>query len=147
VQIFIKGFKITVEKCTQRIFKDDEFVKAGCEVVETGTWKSAPKDAYIIGLKELPENDLSPLSHTHIMFAHCYKNQEGWEEVLTRFSSGNGLLLDLEFLMINGIFKNLLLLGRRVAAYGYYAGFAGSAVGLDVWVRIRQLLTPRLIKF
>lgn len=27
----------------------------------------------------------------------------------------------------------LLLLGRRVAAFGYMAGFAGSAVGIDVW--------------
>lgn len=88
-------------------------------------------DSYIVGLKELPENDDSPLKHTHIMFAHCYKNQDGWKDVLSRFVRGNGLLLDLEFLMING---------RRVAAYGYYAGFAGCAVGLDVWAH--QILNP-----
>lgn len=118
------GFKLTIEKCSQRIFKDDEFEKVGCTLVPTGTWKSAPSDAYIVGLKELPENDDSDLIHTHIMFAHCYKNQDGWDQVLSRFVKGKGLLLDLEFLMING---------RRVAAYGYYAGFAGSAVALDVW--------------
>ncbi len=65
------------------------------------------------------------------MFAHCYKNQDGWKDVLSRFVRGNGLLLDLEFLMVNG---------RRVAAYGYYAGFAGCAVGLDVWAH--QILNP-----
>jgi hypothetical protein len=27
----------------------------------------------------------------------------------------------------------LLSIGRRVAAFGYMAGFAGSAVGIDVW--------------
>jgi saccharopine dehydrogenase (NAD+, L-lysine-forming) len=96
----------------------------GCELVEKGTWRQAPQDAYIFGLKELPEGDHSNLIHKHIMFAHCYKGQEGWIDVLSRFSKGNGLLLDLEFLMINK---------RRVAAYGYYAGFAGSAVALDVW--------------
>lgn len=100
-------------------------------MAETGTWKSAPADAYIFGLKELPEGDLSPLKHTHIMFAHCYKEQDGWADVLGRFVKGNGLLLDLEFLMQNG---------RRVAAYGYYAGFAGAAVALDVWAH--QILKP-----
>ena len=32
------------------------------------------------------------------MFAHCYKQQGGWKDVLGRFEKGNGLLLDLEFL-------------------------------------------------
>lgn len=134
----ILGFKITIEKCDQRIFKDEEFESVGCVMAETGTWKSAPLDSYIIGLKELPEHDVSPLSHTHIMFAHCYKTQDGWAEVLSRFSTGNGLLLDLEFLMVKG--SQSLIVGRRVAAYGYYAGFAGSAVGLDVWAH--QILNP-----
>jgi saccharopine dehydrogenase (NAD+, L-lysine-forming) len=67
-------------------------------LAEPGSWRSAPKDAYVIGLKELPENDDSPLGHTHIMFAHCYKKQGGWKDVLSRFDRGQGLLLDLEFL-------------------------------------------------
>ena len=125
------GFEITVENCEQRIFKDQEFADVGCKMVEKGTWKQAPEDAYIIGLKELPEGDFSPLKHKHIMFAHCYKNQDGWAPVLNRWVQGKGLLLDLEFLMLNG---------RRVAAFGYYAGFAGCAVGLDVWAH--QILNP-----
>lgn len=28
---------------------------------------------------------------------------------------------------------NFISLGRRVAAFGYHAGFAGAAIGLDVW--------------
>lgn len=63
-----------------------------------GSWRDAPSDAIIIGLKELPENDDTPLPHTHIMFAHCYKQQAGWKDVLGRFKRGNGTLLDLEFL-------------------------------------------------
>jgi saccharopine dehydrogenase (NAD+, L-lysine-forming) len=125
------GFEITVEKCNQRIFNDFEFESIGCKLVEKGSWRKAPADALIFGLKELPENDQTPLTHTHIMFAHCYKQQDGWEQVLGRFVNGNGLLYDLEFLMVNN---------RRVAAYGYYAGFAGCAVGLDVWCH--QILHP-----
>ena len=93
--------------------------------MEFDSWRSAPRSTYILGLKELPENDSSPLIHTHIMFAHCYKNQCGWEHVLSRWANGGGTLLDLEFLTDDN--------GRRVAAFGYHAGFAGSALAIQVW--------------
>lgn len=92
----------------------------GCKLVENNTWPSAPKDIPIIGLKELPESD-DPIPHTHIQFAHCYKQQAGWADVLARFYKGGGTLYDLEFLNDAN--------GRRVAAFGYHAGFAGAAAG------------------
>ena len=55
--------------------------------------------------------------HTHIHFGHCYKNQDGWEQYLSRFIRGNGMLYDLEF---------LTEAGRRVSAFGYHAGYAGA---------------------
>ncbi|KAJ1980289.1 Saccharopine dehydrogenase [Dimargaris verticillata] len=125
-QLLGQGFKITVEESDQRIFDDAEYTAVGCDLVPGGTWKTqAPQDAYVIGLKELPENDDTPLPHTHIMFAHCFKNQGGWKDVLSRFDRGNGTLLDLEFLADEN--------GRRVAAFGFHAGFAGAAVGIDLW--------------
>jgi saccharopine dehydrogenase (NAD+, L-lysine-forming) len=66
-----------------------------------------------------------PLKHVHVQFAHCYKNQAGWENVLGRFARGGGTLLDLEFLTDPQ--------GRRVAAFGYHAGFAGAALALEDW--------------
>ena len=92
----------------------------GCKLVENNSWPNAPKDIPIIGLKELPESD-DPLPHTHIQFAHCYKQQGGWSKVLARFHRGGGTLYDLEFLTDDQ--------GRRVAAFGYHAGFAGAAAG------------------
>jgi saccharopine dehydrogenase (NAD+, L-lysine-forming) len=96
----------------------------GCKLVEHNSWPSAPLSSPIIGLKELPPNDTSPLPHTHIMFAHCYKQQGGWVDVISRWEAGQptGMLYDLEFLQDEK--------GRRVAAFGYHAGFAGAAVGL-----------------
>lgn len=117
------GFKVIVESDPQRFFSDSEFEKVGCQIVEHNSWPSAPSNALILGLKELPPNDESPLKHTHIMFGHCYKKQAGYQEILNRFKSGKGRLLDLEFLQ-DPITK------RRVAAFGFYAGFNGSAVGL-----------------
>jgi len=72
--------------------------RAGCTLVPSLSWKTAPLDAYIIGLKELPENDNCPLAHTHIFFTHCYKNQAGWQYIIRRFIEGGGTILDLEYL-------------------------------------------------
>ena len=91
----------------------------------------APEGHIILGLKELPE-DTFPLKHTHVQFAHCYKNQGGWAEVLSRFPAGKGTLYDLEFLQDES--------GRRVAAFGYHAGFAGAALGIEAWAH--QQLHP-----
>ncbi|EGD75978.1 saccharopine dehydrogenase [Salpingoeca rosetta] len=130
------GFKISVESSTdpstKRCYTDEDYKAAGCEIVETGSWPTAPKDAYIVGLKELPE-DTSPLEHTHIYFGHCYKGQGGWKELLARFRAGGGKLLDLEFLTdATG--------PPPRSAFGYMAGYTGAFVGLDVWCH-RQLKT------
>lgn len=114
------GFDIYVERDEQRIFDDDEYEAVGCKLVENNSWPSAPADIPIIGLKELPLSD-DPLPHTHIQFAHCFKNQAGWSSVLSRFYKGGGTLYDLEFLNDAN--------GRRVAAFGFHAGFAGAAAG------------------
>ncbi|KAI0682188.1 hypothetical protein BC835DRAFT_1424306 [Cytidiella melzeri] len=74
----------------------------------------------ILGLKELPESD-ELLPHTHVQFAHGYKQQAGWSLVLARFYNGGGTLYYLEFLQDES--------GRRVAAFGFHAGFAGAAAG------------------
>jgi len=88
------------------------------------------RDSHIIlGLKELEALSF-PLVHTHVQFAHCYKDQAGWQEVLSRFPRGRGTLLDLEFLVDST--------GRRVAAFGFHAGFAGSALAIKTWAHQQQ---------
>ncbi|CAG8232626.1 unnamed protein product [Penicillium salamii] len=119
------GYDVTVERSTQRIFDDEEFAKIGAPLVAEGSWvHGAPKDAVILGLKELPEEDF-PLEHVHVTFAHCFKQQGGWESVLSRWPRGKGTLLDLEFLTDDS--------GRRVAAFGWSAGYAGSALAVKNW--------------
>lgn len=118
------GYTVNVERSSERIFDDIEFERVGATLVPENTWREAPTDHIIIGLKELPVEEF-PLKHVHIQFAHCYKNQGGWEKVLARFPRGGGTLLDLEFLTDDR--------GRRVAAFGYHAGFAGAALALETW--------------
>lgn len=111
------GYTVNVERSPERIFDDAEFEAVGATLVPEGSWVDAPTDHIIVGLKELLEEDF-PLKHVFVHFHHCYKQQDGWEKVLSRYPRGGGTLLDLEFLVDDN--------GRRVAAFGYHAGFVSD---------------------
>lgn len=125
------GYTVNVERSPIRIFDDEEFTAVGANLVDEYSYPNVPSDHIIVGLKELPEETF-PLPHTHVQFAHCYKNQGGWQQVLSRFPRGGGTLLDLEFLTDDT--------GRRVAAFGYHAGYAGAALAVAAWSH--QLTSP-----
>lgn len=118
------GLRVTVEKSSVRAIALDGYQRAGCQIAEENTWPQASADAIIFGLKELPE-DGTPLPHRHIMFGHAYKGQPAGRALLQRFKAGGGTLYDLEYLVNED--------GRRVAAFGYWAGYAGAAVALKTW--------------
>lgn len=120
-----KGFTLTVEESRSRIIPLDGYRAAGARIAPEGSWPDAPRDAIIFGLKELPE-DGTPLVHRHIMFGHAFKGQPDGRILLDRFAAGGGTLYDLEYLLDES--------GRRVAAFGYWAGFAGAAVSLKCWL-------------
>lgn len=141
-QLIEAGLDVAVEEDQDRIYDIEEYKKwvtslplspifliittlisarVGCEVKPYNSWPNAPPSAIIIGLKELPPfPDL--LKHTHLFIAHCYKNQAGWKDTLSRFSRGGGTLYDLEYLKEEN--------GRNVATFGFHAGFVGAAIGL-----------------
>jgi len=123
-ELLAAGYQVLVEHSDNRAFTDQEYREAGCALVPSGSWRTAPKTTYILGLKELPE-DNDALSHTHIYFGHAYKGQAGWQDLLGRFQRGSGLLLELEYLVDDK--------GRRVAAFGRPAGSVGAALGLLQW--------------
>jgi saccharopine dehydrogenase (NAD+, L-lysine-forming) len=51
------GYTVNVEKSPVRIFDDEEFTSVGASLVPTGSWREAPADHIIVGLKELPEEE------------------------------------------------------------------------------------------
>ncbi|QYK42264.1 MAG: saccharopine dehydrogenase [Paracoccaceae bacterium] len=123
------GIRVTVEQSHVRAVPIDGYVAAGCEIAAPNSWPDAPRDAIIFGLKELPE-DGTPLPHRHIMFGHAFKGQPAGQVLLRRFAAGGGTLYDLEYLVDAS--------GRRVAAFGYWAGYAGAAVSLKCWAAQRK---------
>ena len=124
VELLQLGFRISVEESSQRVFTDQEYLAAGCELVPNGTWEKAPNQAFILGLKELP-GSARPIRHRHIFFAHAFKGQPDARALLSRFLLGGGQLLDLEYLTDET--------NRRVAAFGYWAGYVGASLSLLAW--------------
>jgi len=118
------GLQVTVEESAVRAIPIAGYRATGCAIAPENSWPHAPRDAIIFGLKELPE-DGTPLPHRHIFFGHAYKGQPAGATLLQRFKAGGGSLYDIEYLVDET--------GRRVAAFGYWAGYAGAAVALKCW--------------
>ena len=119
-----RGIRVTVEDSPRRVIGTDAYAAAGASIAPEGSWVDAPDDAIVFGLKELPE-DGTPLRHRHVMFGHAFKGQPAGQVLLRRFRDGGGRLYDLEYLVDDN--------GRRLAAFGYWAGFVGAAVSLRAW--------------
>lgn len=120
-----RGFRVSVEDSRARAIGIEGYAQAGCEIVPEGSWPEAPGDAIVFGLKELPD-DGTPLRHAHVMFGHAFKGQHAGRRLLARFRAGGGALYDLEYLVGED--------GRRVAAFGYWAGYAGAALSVLTWI-------------
>ena len=115
------GHHVTVESSGHRIYSDQSFKDIGCQIVASGAWTNAPGDAYILGLKELSTFPVA-LKHNHIFFGHAYKGQPNSQNLIARFRQGGGKLLDLEYMCDEK--------GNRVVAFGYWAGYVGTALAL-----------------
>ncbi|WP_228979347.1 saccharopine dehydrogenase [Streptomyces sp. DH12] len=120
-RLVAQGATITVEESPQRAFPLGAYTAAGCRTAPAGSWTDAPDDVFVLGLKELPAEPAA-LRHRHVYFGHAYKAQAGARELLDRFAAGDGALLDLEYLTDDA--------GRRLAAFGYWAGYVGAALAV-----------------
>ena len=134
-KLIAAGFDLTVEKSTQSCFDWQEYESVGCNIAVEHSWYHvAPDDAIIFGLKELQQSE-DLLTRKHIHFAHVYKEQAGWQQFLGRFDK-EGCLYDLEYLVDET--------GRRVAAFGHWAGFAGAALAVLTWANHQMGKSPVL---
>ncbi|TXS16177.1 saccharopine dehydrogenase [Streptomyces sp. ms191] len=115
------GFDLVVETSTRRAFPAREYAAAGCRVVPPGSWTKAPPEDWVLGLGEPPAEPW-PLRHRHVFFGHAYRGRPAGAALLERFAAGGGELLDLEHL-VDGK-------GTRLAAFGYWAGYAGAALAV-----------------
>ncbi len=113
------GFEVIVQSSNLRCFSDLEFEQAGATITDKH-WMYWP-NSLIIGLKEL-DNIEKLNSHTHIYFSHTFKNQTGSKIILDLFAKSKSNLYDLEYFVDSN--------GKRLLAFGFYAGFIGAGLGL-----------------
>jgi saccharopine dehydrogenase (NAD+, L-lysine-forming) len=125
------GVELVIEDSPQRCFALSDYAAAGCTTKPAGSWVEASREHHVIGLKELPALP-ARLAQRHVFFGHAYRGQRGGRELLQRFTTGGGALLDLEYLADSD--------GRRLAAFGYWAGYVGAALAI-LHLR-RQLIGP-----
>jgi saccharopine dehydrogenase (NAD+, L-lysine-forming) len=118
--ILIKNnYKIQFEPSSTRCYKDDEYELAGCVSTPINRIDS---HAIIMGLKEFNMTELALLNKKHFYFSHAFKGQENSHHIINLFKENNGHIYDYEYIIDEN--------GRRVIAFGYWAGFAGMYLGL-----------------
>lgn len=120
------GYSVYVEKSRERIYGNGDYEKAGCLLVEPGSWVKAPENSLIIGFKELPDEKY-PLKHRHFYAGHCLDGEENSFQILKRFRDGGGTLYALETLLNSQ--KHQII----PSSAGYLAGVCGTAISLMVW--------------
>jgi saccharopine dehydrogenase (NAD+, L-lysine forming) len=123
-RLIAHGYRMTVEESPQRVFPETAYAAVGCRIVPAGSWVTAGPDEVVVGVKELP-GEPAALTQRHVYFGHAYKGQDGAADLLRRFAAGGGTLLDAEYLVDDS--------GRRLAAFGYWAGYVGAALAVLRW--------------
>ncbi len=109
------GARIIVEASDIRIFSDDDYRKAGFEVME-----DVSEADVMLGVKEVPKEALIP-NKKYFFFSHTIKKQPYNRGLLQMVLEKNIQLFDHETIVNEW--------NRRLIGFGYYAGLVGAYNG------------------
>ncbi len=114
-----------VEVCIQpsqlRAFRDEEYTAVGLPLKE-----DLSDCDILLGVKEVKIDTLIP-DKTYMFFAHVAKKQEHNKPLLKAMMDKGITMIDYEYLTD----KN----GRRLVAFGYWAGIVGAYNGMRAWMK------------
>lgn len=110
------GLKIEIVKSPKRIFKDEEYKKAGAEIVDELT-----DSDIVLGVKEMPI-DFFRKNKTYIFFSHTIKGQAYNMPALKKMMEQEVNLIDYERIVDEK--------DRRLIFFGRFAGLAGMTNSL-----------------
>lgn len=126
-----EGLRVLVQSSVKRVFTDEEYKKAGAEIVDI------LDDADVIfGVKEIPESFFEK-GKTYVFFSHVIKGQPYNMPMLKRMMDMKCNLIDYEKIADSQ--------GRRLIFFGRFAGLAGminSLWSLGQRLAARGILTP-----
>ena len=126
-----QGLDIVVQPSPNRCFADEEYGKLGIPLQEDLTDRTL-----LLGIKEVPIGRLLP-GKTYCNFAHVAKFQPYNQKLLRALLDLGITHIDYEYLTDEK--------GRRLIAFGYWAGMVGAHNG--IWAygkRTGQITLPRL---
>ncbi|MCD4651425.1 MAG: hypothetical protein K8S56_06530, partial [Candidatus Cloacimonetes bacterium] len=106
-----RGVRVKVQPSAIRVYKDEEYVKAGAEICE-----DLSDCSFILGVKEIPIDDILP-GIPQLFFSHVIKGQDYNMHLLQKILDSEATLLDYE--------KITDVEDRRLVFFGRYAGNAG----------------------
>ncbi|MCK9205314.1 MAG: bifunctional lysine ketoglutarate reductase /saccharopine dehydrogenase family protein [Bacteroidales bacterium] len=106
-----KKLDIVVESSEKRVFKDEEYLRAGAEVSD-----NLKKCSVIFGVKEIPIPSFEP-EKTYVFFSHVIKGQKYNMPMLRHMMELKCNLIDYERVVDEQ--------GKRLIFFGRYAGMAG----------------------
>lgn len=110
--------QVLVQSSDTRAFSDTEYQRAGVRVVD-----KVDDCDILFGVKEVPIEELIP-NKTYFFFSHTFKKQPYNAKLLKACVEKNIRLIDYELLKTNG---------KRVVAFGRFAGLVGAYNGLRGW--------------
>ncbi len=114
-----------VDLCIQpseiRAFSDSEYEEKGLKLKH-----DLSECDVLLGVKEVKIDALLP-NKTYFFFAHVAKKQEHNKPLLKAIVQKGITLIDYEYLK----YKN----GRRIVAFGYWAGIVGAYNGMRAWLK------------
>ncbi len=110
-ELIQKGFEVIVQPSKIRIYKDEEYSSVGAKLSS-----DLSECDFIIGVKEIPINDLIP-EKPHLFFSHTIKGQDYNIPLLQKILDDKITLFDYEKIENNQ--------NRRLVFFGKFAGYAG----------------------
>lgn len=117
------GLEVLVQPSARRVFRDDEYVRAGARIAE-----NLSDSSVILGVKEIPP-ELFQADTAYVFFAHVIKGQPYNMPMLRRMMELRCTLIDYEKICDES--------GRRIIFFGRFAGLSGMIDTL--WALGRRL--------
>jgi saccharopine dehydrogenase (NAD+, L-lysine-forming) len=125
--------KVVVQTCSTRCFSDEEYRKAGIEVME-----DMGGCDILMGIKEVPV-DMLIANKTYLFFSHTKKKQPHNQQLLQAILAKNITLIDYECLEHED--------GQRIIGFGFFAGVVGAHNGIMAYGnRTKKYSLPRVME-
>lgn len=125
-------FKVLIQPSPNRCYSDEEYKSQGLALSE-----DMESCDYLIGIKEVPKSQLIA-DKKYFFFSHTFKKQPYNQALLQKIIDDKITLMDYEVLTNDD--------GKRVIAFGYFAGMVGAHNALYTYAQRTQSFSLKRLK-